>query len=92
MKLRILIILATSLLSIGAGNVDVGKQKVASCAACHGADGNSMVGVWPSLAGQNANYLFRQLKHIKSGDRVITEMMGQLDNMTQQDLEDIAAY
>jgi cytochrome c553 len=92
MKLRILIILATSLLSIGAGNVDAGKQKVASCAACHGADGNSMVGVWPSLAGQNANYLFRQLKHIKSGDRVITEMMGQLDNMTQQDLEDIAAY
>ena len=92
MKLRILIILATSLLSIGAGNVDAGKQKVASCVACHGADGNSMVGVWPSLAGQNAIYLFRQLKHIKSGDRVITEMMGQLDNMTQQDLEDIAAY
>ena len=75
MRLRLLIILAASLVTIGAGNADSGKDKVATCAACHGQDGNSMVGLWPSLAGQNVNYLVRQLKHIKSGKRPITEMI-----------------
>jgi|TARA_B110000116_G_scaffold92244_1_gene80397 cytochrome c553 len=92
MKLRLLIILAASLVTIGAGNVDSGKTKVVTCAACHGQDGNSMVGLWPSLAGQNANYLVRQLKHIKSGKRSIAEMTGLLDNFSNEDLEDIAAF
>lgn len=92
MRLRLLIILAASLVTIGAGNADSGKDKVAACAACHGQDGNSMVGLWPSLAGQNVNYLVRQLQHIKSGKRAITEMIGSLDNFAQEDLEDIAAF
>ena len=92
MRLRLLIILAASLVTIGAGNAESGKDKVATCAACHGQDGNSMVGLWPSLAGQNVNYLVRQLKHIKSGKRPITEMIGSLDNFAQEDLEDIAAF
>jgi len=92
MKLRLLIILAASLVTIGAGNADSGKDKVATCAACHGQDGNSMVGLWPSLAGQNVNYLVRQLQHIKSGKRSITEMTGLLDNFSTEDLEDIAAF
>jgi len=92
MRLRLLIILAASLVTIGAGNADLGKDKVATCAACHGQDGNSMVGLWPSLAGQNVNYLVRQLQHIKSGKRPITEMIGSLDNFAQEDLEDIAAF
>ena len=92
MRLRLLIILAASLVTIGAGNADSGKDKVATCAACHGQDGNSMVGLWPSLAGQNVNYLVRQLQHIKSGKRPITEMIGSLDNFAQEDLEDIAAF
>ncbi|MDC0072181.1 cytochrome c4 [Gammaproteobacteria bacterium] len=92
MKLRLLIILAASLVTIGAGNVDSGKDKVATCVACHGQDGNSMVGLWPSLAGQNANYLVRQLQHIKSGKRSIVEMAGLLDNFSTKDLDDIAAF
>ena len=92
MRLRLLIILAASLVTIGAGNADSGKDKVATCAACHGQDGNSMVGLWPSLAGQNVNYLVRQLQHIKSGKRSIAEMIGSLDNFAQEDLEDIAAF
>ena len=92
MKLRLLIILAASLVTIGAGNADSGKDKVATCVACHGQDGNSMVGLWPSLAGQNANYLVRQLQHIKSGKRSIVEMAGLLDNFSKEDLSDIAAF
>ena len=85
MKLRLLIILAASLVTIGAGNVDSGKDKVATCVACHGQDGNSMVGLWPSLAGQNTNYLVRQLQHIKSGKRSIDVMAGLLDNFSKED-------
>ena len=92
MKLRLLIILAASLVTIGAGNADSGKDKVATCVACHGQDGNSMVGLWPSLAGQNANYLVRQLQHIKSGKRSIAVMAGLLDNFSTKDLDDIAAF
>ena len=92
MKLRLLIILAASLVTIGAGNADSGKDKVATCVACHGQDGNSMVGLWPSLAGQNANYLVRQLQHIKSGKRSIAVMAGLLDNFSTGDLSDIAAF
>mgnify|MGYP000748814885 FL=1 len=92
MKLRLLIILAASLVTIGAGNADSGKDKVATCVACHGQDGNSMVGLWPSLAGQNANYLVRQLQHIKSGKRPIAVMAGLLDNFSKEDLDDIAAF
>ena len=92
MKLRLLIILAASLVTIGAGNTDSVKDKVATCVACHGQDGNSMVGFWPSLAGQNANYLVRQLQHIKSGKRSIAVMAGLLDNFSTKDLDDIAAF
>ena len=92
MKLRLLIILAASLVTIGAGNADSGKDKVATCVACHGQDGNSMVGLWPSLAGQNVNYLVRQLQHIKSGKRSIAVMAGLLDNFSKEDLDDIAAF
>ena len=42
-----------------------GEKLVGSCAACHGADGNSLVGMWPTLAGQRELYLFDQLHHIQ---------------------------
>src|SRR6056300_1281973 len=92
MKLKILIILISSILFIGAGDPDAGKEKVAVCSACHGADGNSVVGLWPSLAGQNEKYLLKQLRLVKSGDRVIDSMVGLLDNLQDSDLEDISAF
>ena len=47
------------------GDPEKGSQLVDSCAACHGADGNSLVGMWPTLAGQRELYLFDQLHHIQ---------------------------
>ena len=92
MKLKNLIILTSIFLFLGAGNQDKGQDKVAVCSACHGSDGNSVVGLWPSLAGQNEKYLTKQLRLVKSGDRVIASMAGLLDNLEDSDLEDIAAY
>tara|TARA_B100001123_G_scaffold223284_1_gene251375 strand:- start:1366 stop:1962 length:597 start_codon:yes stop_codon:yes gene_type:complete len=77
---------------LGLGNVQSGKDKSESCIACHGEDGNSLVGLWPSLAGQNFKYLKKQLELIQSGERALPEMNGQLDGYTEKDLEDMAAY
>jgi cytochrome c553 len=68
------------------------EKLVGSCAACHGADGNSLVGMWPTLAGQRERYLFDQLHHIQEGERVIESMMGLLDGYNDDDLRDMAAY
>jgi len=75
-----------------AGDAQAGKAKTAVCAACHGADGNSLAPTFPKLAGQHPQYLLKQLKDIKSGARPVPTMIGQLDAMSEQDLQDIAAY
>src|SRR5690554_3346497 len=79
-------------LAQAAGNPEAGQSKAGACAACHGTDGNSAVPNFPKLAGQGAPYLFKQLKDIKSGDRVVPEMMGLLEPFNEQDLQDLAAY
>ena len=92
MKLKNLILLTAAILVLGDGDPKSGKDKVAVCSACHGDDGNSVVVLWPSLAGQNEKYLVKQLRLVKSGDRVIDSMVGLLDNLEDSDLEDIAAF
>ena len=74
------------------GDATAGSQKVAVCAACHGADGNSPMGAFPSLAGQSSRYLLKQMQDQLSGARVIPEMTGMLDGLTERDLRDIAAF
>ncbi len=43
--------------------------KLALCAACHGADGNSTVPLYPVLAGQSWRYIYIELKDFKAGRR-----------------------
>lgn len=76
------------------GNVDAGKEKSATCVACHGADGNGNVAnpEWPKLAGQGAPYLAQQLNLFKNNERVNVLMNGQAANLSEQDIQDIAAY
>lgn len=74
------------------GDPEAGAGKVAVCGACHGADGNSLVPMFPKLAGLGEKYLLQQLQHIRSGLRPVAQMAGQVDNMSDQDLADIAAY
>jgi len=73
-------------------SVDAGKTKSATCAACHGLDGNSVTPDWPSLAGQHTAYIVRQLKAFKAGERVNVTMKPFADMLTDQDMADIAAY
>lgn len=74
------------------GDATAGQQKTAVCAGCHGVDGNSLVPTFPKLAAQGEKYLVKQMNDIKSGARAVPEMTGLLDNLTDQDLQDIAAY
>ncbi|MEE4280074.1 MAG: c-type cytochrome [Halieaceae bacterium] len=74
------------------GDPDAGKQKAVMCSACHGADGNSMVPAFPKLAGLGEKYLLKQMQYIRDGVRPVAQMAGQVDNMSDQDLADIAAY
>jgi cytochrome c553 len=74
------------------GNVDAGKTKSMTCAACHGVDGNSVSATWPSLAGQHAAYIVRQLKAFKSGERTDVTMQPFAMMLSDQDMLDVAAY
>jgi len=74
------------------GDAAAGQAKAITCGACHGADGNSIVPNFPKLAGLGEKYLLKQMKDIRSGLRPVAAMMGQVDNMSDQDLADIAAY
>ncbi|GAB5412538.1 MAG: c-type cytochrome [Congregibacter sp.] len=74
------------------GDPVAGEQKAVTCGACHGADGNSMVPMFPKLAGLGEKYLLQQMQHIRSGLRPVAQMAGQVDNMSDQDLADIAAF
>ncbi len=74
------------------GDALAGQGKVGTCIACHGQDGNSQNDLYPSIAGQNFRYLLRELKAIQSGQRSAPLMTGQLDNLSEQDLADMAAF
>jgi cytochrome c553 len=88
-------VVTLSLVSVSAsaaGDPAAGEAKAVTCSACHGADGNSMVPNFPKLAGLGEKYLLKQMKDIRDGRRPVATMAGQVDNMTDQDLADIAAY
>jgi cytochrome c553 len=75
-----------------AADSEAGKTKSALCAGCHGVDGNSVNPVWPSLAGQHASYLVKQLNNFKSGERNDPTMQGMVAALDETDIADIAAY
>ncbi len=75
-----------------AADIEAGKSKSAVCAACHGADGNSSNAAWPSLAGQHANYTYKQLKDFKEGRRNNASMTGMVALLNDDDMKNLAAY
>lgn len=62
------------------------------CAGCHGADGNSGIPSNPSLAGQHAGYIAKQLADFKSGARKNPVMMGFAAALSPEDMRDLGAF
>jgi cytochrome c553 len=84
------VIISTS--ALPAGNPEAGATKATTCAACHGANGNSINPEWPSLAGLGADYIADQLKNFKDGKRANPVMMPMAASLTADDMADIGAY
>lgn len=74
------------------GDADAGKDKSATCASCHGQDGNSPSPMYPKIAGQHAGYIADQLKAYKSGEREDAVMKGIAAPLSEQDMMDLGAY
>lgn len=64
----------------------------AVCAACHGADGNSVITLNPKLAGQHPEYLEKQLTEFKSGKRANAVMSGMAAALSAEEMKELAAY
>ncbi len=83
-----------------APNGDPAKGKAIAttvCAACHNADGNSLIPTNPKLAGQHEGYLFKQLRNFKgeggkAPERVNPIMNGMVAAFDEATLRDLAAY
>lgn len=64
----------------------------ARCAMCHGLDGQSASPLYPKLAGQNAEYIVKQLFNFKTGQRVSTVMQEMTNLLTAREIRLLAEY
>jgi len=74
------------------GDAAAGEATAAVCSACHGPNGNSLVGSFPKLAAQSSKYTELQLHLIKTKERDVPQMYGITDGLSDQDMADLAAY
>jgi cytochrome c553 len=87
-----LLMLASTYSFAAGGDPANGKSLSATCAACHSVDGNSVNPIWPKLAGQHASYIVKQLNDFKTGNRINAQMTAMVASLSEQDMQDLAAY
>jgi cytochrome c553 len=68
------------------------QEKIETCSACHGADGNSSLENIPSLAGQPEIFLTTQIIYFREGLRRSEKMTPQVEGLTDSDIETIATH
>ena len=78
------------------GDAKAGEKKIAMCIGCHGIVGYraSFPEVYrvPKISGQGARYIVSALGAYKGGERKHPTMRGIVDNLSEQDVADVAAY
>ena len=79
-------------IALAKGNPAAGQEKAATCEACHGKDGNSIDPNYPNLEGQHYSYLVKALSDYRSGNRTNAIMASFAANLSNQDIEDLAAW
>lgn len=97
MKKVIILLISTGLFAVAtsamaSGSVSKGKTLAGRCVGCHGVGGISSNPEWPSLAGQSASYIAKQLADFKSGARKNPLMSGQAAGLTKAQMADLGAY
>lgn len=78
--------------SAEAADIEAGRAKADACAGCHGADGISVSGDIPNLAGQKIEYLETQLRAFRDGSRANPFMNAIAAQLSDTDIEDLAAF
>ena len=63
-----------------------------SCFLCHGAEGESASEVFPRLAGQNAEYIAKQLENFKSGKRKSSAMAPMVAELSPDDMAALGRF
>ncbi|MCG6656557.1 c-type cytochrome [Halomonas campisalis] len=97
---KLLASLALTMGAVGAAHADMeadadaaaGRELAQPCAACHGQTGISPAASFPHLAGQQMSYTAKQIIDIRDGHRLVPEMVGQVDDFSDQDAWDVAAF
>src|SRR6202795_2649869 len=87
--------LTWSLGAHAAGDPALGEKKFYTCYGCHGIDNyrNAFPDYSvPKLRHQNASYIVAALQEYRSGERPHATMHAQAASLSDQDMEDIAAY
>ena len=69
-----------------------GREKSKVCAGCHGPKGISDNPIYPHLAAQQEQYLFQSMKAYRDGGRKDPQMSPMVENLSDQDLRDLAAF
>lgn len=92
LTIALLLVFGSVVVAEAGGDAAAGKVKSAPCMACHGPDGNSPAPMFPKIAGQDANYIVRQIDAFQSGARVDPLMTAQAANLNSTDIADLAAY
>ncbi len=96
------VLMATSVFTLsafaadaGKGDPQAGRSLVYTCGGCHGVTGyknaypNYHV---PRIGGQNYDYLVSALNEYKHGERSHPTMRAQGESLSDQDIQNIAAY
>jgi cytochrome c553 len=91
--LAVLMALAsTQVLAQDSGEARAKKIIGGSCFLCHGAEGESASEVFPRLAGQNAEYIAKQLENFKSGKRKSTAMASMVTELSPADMTALGQF
>ena len=62
------------------------------CFLCHGATGDSSSPLYPKLAGQNSEYMLKQLRNFKRGERDSSDMRKVVADMDENDMQSVAFF
>lgn len=76
----------------GEGDANVGRRLSQDCESCHGVDGNAKKASMPTLAGQDAKYFIKAMKHYKDGTRQHKKMFEAVESISEQEMIDLASY
>ncbi|MDO5058898.1 MAG: c-type cytochrome [Neisseria sp.] len=96
-RITLLTLAVAGSFAVAAPKADLARGKEIAttiCAACHAADGNSGIAMYPKVAAQHAAYIAKQTQDIKDGKRTgaAVSMAPMVASLSEKDIADVAAF